>query len=449
MIINLPADVNYIINRLQEAGYEAYAVGGCVRDSLLGREPSDWDITTSAKPDEIKALFKPTIDTGIQHGTVTVLRHNRGYEVTTYRIDGEYKDNRHPEEVTFTTSLREDLRRRDFTINAMAYNDNGLVDEFDGIGDIDRKIIRCVGDPDERFGEDALRMMRAVRFSAQLGYMIHEDTRKSVGRLHANLESVSAERINVELTKMLMSDHPEYIRDCYELGITSVVLSELDECMGFAQNNPHHCYDVGEHIIQSLIYSRPDRVLRYALLFHDLGKPECATTDENGVDHFHGHGDRSAEIACDIMHRLKFDNDTIHKVEVLVRYHDWDIEPDKRSVRRALNKLGTELFLLLLEVKQADVAAQSDYKKEEKLERLEQLRSLYDEIIADSECIQIKDLAINGGDLIAMGMQQGPELGQTLNKLLDMVLDDPAMNTRSILMSRAYEIYTDENVTDR
>lgn len=441
MKINMPKDVKFIIERLQSAGYEAYAVGGCVRDTILGREPNDWDITTSAKPQEIKALFRPTIDTGIQHGTVTVLRNHVGYEVTTYRIDGVYEDSRHPKEVTFTANLKEDLLRRDFTINAMAYNDtDGLVDEYNGLQDIKDGVIRCVGVAKERFTEDALRMMRAVRFSAQLGYSIDEDTKEAIKELYPNLKNISAERINTELTKLLVSDHPDYIRIAYELGITSVMLPELDVCMPFDQHNKHHCYTVGEHIIHTLTNIESDKVLRYTMLFHDLAKPACQTEDENGIYHFHGHNKVSAEMAHEIMKRLRFDNDTMFKVEKLVCNHDREVMLTKVAVRRAMNDIGAELFPMLLLVKEADVAAQSDYKREEKLYKIKQLWSLYDEIIAANECVTLKDLNITGKDIIALGVQPGPEIGRILQLLLEKVLDDPSMNYKDILVREAEKI---------
>lgn len=283
MVINLPEKVKYIIDRITEAGYEAYAVGGCVRDSILGREPDDWDITTSAKPQQIKALFRRTVDTGIAHGTVTVMLDREGYEVTTYRIDGEYEDHRHPREVVFTSQLVEDLRRRDFTINAMAYNESaGLVDAFDGMGDIRRGMIRCVGCARERFTEDALRILRALRFSAQLGYEIQEDTGEAIRELAPSLAAISAERIQTELVKLLLSHHPDYLRQAYEMGVTAVILPELDCCMKTPQNHPHHCYTVGEHILHSLLEVPAARDLRLAMLLHDIGKPHTLETDFRG-----------------------------------------------------------------------------------------------------------------------------------------------------------------------
>ncbi len=280
-MIDAPISVMKIIETLEQAGFEAYAVGGCVRDSLLGRNPSDWDITTSARPEQVKALFSHTIDTGIRHVTVTVMLEHVGYEVTTYRIDGEYEDSRHPKEVIFTPLLTEDLKRRDFTINAMAWNPRaGIIDEFGGMEDLDEGIIRCVGSPEERFSEDALRMMRAVRFSAQLGYEIEPATKAAIRKLAPNLTHVSAERIQVELVKLVESMHPDYLRVAYETGITRVVLPEFDLCMETEQHNPHHCYTVGEHMLHSMLAVSSNRYLRLAMLLHDIAKPEKKKTDE-------------------------------------------------------------------------------------------------------------------------------------------------------------------------
>ena len=332
MKIQLPEKVQQIIKTLQSCGYEAYAVGGCVRDSLLGRTPGDWDITTSALPEETKALFERTFDTGIEHGTITVLLGKEGFEVTTYRIDGKYEDSRHPSEVTFTRCLSEDLLRRDFTINAMAYNDeDGIVDMFGGMEDLEKKIIRCVGDAEARFEEDALRIMRAVRFSAQLGFEIEEQTQQAIRHLAMNLKNISAERIQVELIKLLTSPHPEQIRLAYELGITKVMLPEFDLMMETAQETPHHCYTVGEHTIAALQNCPPDKILRLTLLFHDMGKPVRKTMDEKGIAHFKGHAPVSEAVAKAIMHRLKFDNDTLRKVTKLVFYHDFRMPAAQRA----------------------------------------------------------------------------------------------------------------------
>lgn len=436
MQIRLPQKVRDIIESIQAAGYEAYAVGGCVRDSILGREPDDWDITTSAKPNIIKGLFSRTIDTGIQHGTVTVMIGKEGFEVTTYRIDGEYEDSRHPKEVTFTSDLAEDLRRRDFTINAMAYNEkDGLIDLFDGINDIKRKIVRCVGNARERFNEDALRMMRAVRFSAQLGYAIEEGTQDAIRELAYTLKNISAERIRTELVKLLVSDNPDYLRIAYELGITKHILPEFDICMETKQNNPHHCYDVGEHILHTLSYVEPDKILRLGMLFHDIGKPQTVSVDEDGITHNHGHAVVGEEMTVKILRRLKFDNDTIYKVRKLVRYHDQKPGADAKSVRRSINRIGEDIFPLLFSVQYADIMAQSDYMREEKLRRLEEVKVIYKQILERRECLSLKDLTVSGSDLIKMGMNPGREIGETLQKLLELVLENPECNNKDYLLS--------------
>lgn len=436
--ITMPSNVTFIIETIQAAGYEAYAVGGCVRDKVRNLEPADWDITTSAKPEVIKTLFRRTIDTGIQHGTVTIMIGPESFEVTTYRIDGEYEDSRHPREVTFTSNLTEDLKRRDFTINAMAYNDQeGLIDVFDGMKDIDKGIIRCVGNPQERFSEDALRMMRAVRFSAQLGYEIEPETRAAIVRLAADLQKISAERIQAELVKLLVSPHPDYLRLAYETGITREILPEFDLCMEIGQNNPHHCYTVGEHLLHSMLEAEPDKVLRLTMLFHDIAKPVTRTADPDGIDHFHNHPELGEEMTKNILYRLKFDNDTLYRVSVLVRYHDYKIITEPRYVRRAIHKIGEELFSLFLKVQSADAAAQSDYRREEKLAYQKKLEEVYRQILLNKDCVSLKTLAINGKDLINAGMTPGKQMGDVLQKLLEDVIECPEHNNKEYLLQAA------------
>lgn len=434
MKIELPRKVVLIIKNLQRHGYDAYAVGGCVRDSILNRKPEDWDITTSAKPEQVKRIFRRTVDTGIEHGTVTVLIGKDGFEVTTYRVDGLYEDGRHPKEVTFTSRLEEDLKRRDFTINAMAYNDDErLVDAFGGMRDLNYHLIRCVGDPKERFSEDALRILRAVRFSAQLAFPIEPETAEAIKSLAPNLEKISAERIQAELVKLLVSDHPERIQDACELGITKVVLPEWDDMVGVKQNTPHHKYDVAAHTVHALQNVNNDKVLRLTMLFHDMGKPVMKTTDENGRDHFKGHAIASEQIAKTVMKRLKFDNDTIRKVTKLVAYHDYRMEPTGANVRRAMHEIGVELFPYYLAVRLADTKAQSSYERRGKLENIIQIRELYRNALRNKECVTLKDLAVTGTDLINLGIAPGKELGTLLNELLDMVIEDPAWNQKGKL----------------
>ena len=435
MKIQMPQAVKDIITTLQENNYEAYAVGGCVRDSILGREPNDWDITTSASPEEVKALFHRTIDTGIEHGTVTVMVDKTGYEVTTYRIDGKYEDGRHPTEVTFTRNLKEDLLRRDFTINAMAYNDaDGLVDIFGGLEDIEKKVIRCVGDPRARFTEDALRLMRAIRFAAQLGYTIEDKTREAMKEIAGNLKKISAERIQVELVKTLVSPNPFMIKDAYELGLTKIFMPEFDRAMKTEQHNRHHKYTVGEHSLVATEYIRADKVLRLTMLLHDLGKPCCITTDEEGIDHYYGHPAISEKIATEILLRLKFDNDTIRKVCMLVRFHDERIVPGIKYMRRAVARIGEDAFPELFEVQEADLMAQSEYKREQKLATLEANRKDYTQVLEQKQCVSKATLAVKGKDLIECGMKPGKEIGKVLDDMLKDVIEEPSHNNKEYLL---------------
>ena len=434
MKIQLPEKVKVVIQTLEAAGYEAYAVGGCVRDSVLGRVPADWDITTSALPEQVKELFHRTIDTGIEHGTVTVMMDKEGFEVTTYRVDGEYRDHRHPEQVNFTGELKEDLRRRDFTINAMAYNDRcGMVDAFGGIEDLKHGVIRCVGVARERFEEDALRILRAVRFAAQLGFEIEKETANAARTLAGNLKDISAERIQTELVKLLVSPHPEMLRTAYELGITRVVLPEFDVMMETPQHHPHHMYSVGEHTLKALEFTDPEKVLRLSVLFHDFGKPQTKTTAD-GVDHFHGHAKISAQETVRIMRRLKFDNATMDQVKRIVLYHDVRPQPDERQIRRLLHRAGEDIFPGLFQVMGADILAQSEYRKMEKLVNLERVHQVYDEILKRKDCISLKNLQVTGKDLIAAGMEPGKKIGEILNQMLEDVLETPEHNEREYLL---------------
>ncbi len=457
--IAVPEDARKIIRILNDAGHEAYVVGGCVRDSVLGRNPADWDITTSASPAQVKELFRRTVDTGIKHGTVTVLMKSEGvlngYEVTTYRIDGIYDDGRHPRNVTFTSDLSRDLERRDFTINAMAYHpEEGLVDLFGGKEDLSANIIRCVGDAEKRFGEDALRMMRAIRFAAQLGAQIEPDTYTAIKKLAPALEKVSAERIRVEVEKLLMSDNPEFFRLFYESGLTKVFMPEFDVCMVTTQENPHHAYNVGEHMLHAVSavnlkrlaeecredeLERNKRILRLTMLLHDIGKPAKKTVDEAGIAHFKGHPELGTEMSEEILRRLRYDNDTIKMVTGLIAAHEMRYPAEKKNVRRIIGKVGEEFFPLLYYVNEADALAQSTYMREEKLQRLQDIRRLYEEIKKDNECLSLKALAVKGSDLISAGICPGPGLGIILQKMLEDVIEDPSHNDRDYLMSHLEE----------
>ncbi|MCR5279475.1 MAG: CCA tRNA nucleotidyltransferase [Lachnospiraceae bacterium] len=437
MKITIPENAAKIIKVLEDAGHEAYVVGGCVRDSLLGRVPNDWDITTSAEPMKVKALFKRTFDTGIAHGTVSVLMGKEIYEVTTYRIDGEYEDSRHPKEVSFTGSLTEDLKRRDFTINAMAYNpEKGLVDEFGGIDDLENKVIRCVGNATERFSEDALRILRALRFSAQLDYTIEKETKEAIKDLAPTLKNISAERIREELEKLLISNNPDRLRDAYELGVTSVILPEFDRAMEAAQNNINHAYSVGEHTLRVIDGVSKNKVLRLAALFHDIEKPGTKTTDEEGVDHFKGHALLGAQTARNVLRRLKYDRDTEKLVVKLVEHHDWEIKAHSKDIRKWVHDIGEECFPAMFELNNADILAQSEYRRNEKLAHLARLEAAYHKMIEDGDCISLKQLKVTGNDLMNAGIPAGPRIGEILNGLLAEVLEDPAKNDRDYLLSR-------------
>ena len=437
--IQIPEEANELIHALQRNGYEAYVVGGCVRDSILNRPVHDWDICTSATPEEMLEVFKDRriIPTGLKHGTITVINGEGQYEITTFRTDGEYSDNRRPDSVTFVKDLYEDLQRRDFTINAMAYNDEvGLVDPFGGMEDIDNGLIRCVGNPIDRFNEDGLRIMRAIRFSAQLDFHIEDSTHIVMSLLTRNLNNISAERISEELKKIMTSTHPSAILE-YE-GIIERIIPEFKKCVGFYQNNPYHVFTVDDHIWIALSNSEVNNLyVNLALLFHDIGKPECYTEDENGVGHFYGHPEESAKIADRVMRRLKFDNYTRESVVELVKYHDAEIASTPRNIKKWLNRLGEEQFRRLLWVKEADIKAQKREYRDERLEKLRKIVEILEEVtFDDTTCFSLKDLAINGEDVMRIaGIEQGKEVGEWLDKALEKVIDGEMKNDREELLT--------------
>lgn len=439
--MEIPKSVKLIIDVLEQNGFEAFAVGGCVRDTILNRNPQDWDITTSAHPLQVKELFHKTIDTGIKHGTVTVMIGRVGYEVTTYRIDGEYNDNRHPDKVEFTADLIEDLKRRDFTINAMAYNPKiGLVDAFDGIGDIEKKVIRCVGVAEERFGEDALRILRAVRFSAQLGFDIDKDTMNAITEMSGTLEKISAERIRTELEKLLLSDNPDKLITAYKSGITKVVLPEFDRMMECKQKSVYHKYNVGEHTVKVIENVPKTRVMRWAALLHDVAKPEVVFTDRKGKDHFTNHAGVGSEMVPEIMKRMRMDNKTIKTVTRLVACHDDrldETEFSQESVRRSVHKIGKDIYKEYLELVAADFQGKSDYGKEKGYDNYLYTCEQFDYIIKNNICTSSKEMQISGKDLIALGCPLGEAVGNVLEVLLDKVLTNPELNTYEILKVEA------------
>lgn len=411
--IEMPENVSRIIKILNDAGHEAYAVGGCVRDTLLGRVPEDWDITTSAKPEQVKSLFRRTIDTGIQHGTVTIMFGKTGYEVTTYRIDGIYEDGRHPKEVTFTSNLVEDLKRRDFTINAMAYSESsGIVDEFDGLTDLNKGVIRAVGNATERFSEDALRILRALRFAAQLDYEIEESTINAIVELKDNLKLISAERIRVELTKLLMSDHPERLEDLYSYGITDIILKAYSN---YSDEQRTRTIDALKATVEFKGDSEEDRYIRYALLLKDAGW-ECAQS---------------------VLKELKFDNETIRCVGTLISHADNIPSLDEPAIRHSIVAVGADLMPAHIKMWRIMLSAGLGELTEEYINKYEEI---YLSIMQAGDCLSIKELAVTGRDLInELGMKPGRELGEVLEGLFEEVLNDRNLNKREILLVHAAE----------
>ena len=434
----LPREVLEILRRLNERGYEAYAVGGCVRDQLLGRTPDDWDLTTSARPEQVMELFAPhCIPTGLQHGTVTVRQDHRSFEVTTFRTDGVYSDHRHPDEVHFSDRLEEDLKRRDFTVGAMAMDAQGrIVDLFGGREDLKNGVIRCVGEADRRFDEDALRIMRALRFMSVLGFSIAPDTADAIRRGREKLRHIAVERICVEMTKLLCgADAARVLLEFPE--VIGVFLPEMLPAVGFEQRNRHHCYDVWEHTVRAVEAVPTEPVLRWAMLFHDLGKPHCFTLDEDGVGHFYGHGKISRTLAAEAMSRLKFDNDSRSRIELLVDWHDRMIPCTRKGLRRALNKLGADGVAQLIAVKRADNLAQAPAYRERQRE-LDRAEEIITELLAEDACFSLKQLAVDGRDMMALGLS-GPAIGQMLQRLLEQVLEEKLPNDREILLQWAQE----------
>ena len=428
-----------IISTLESSGFEAYVVGGCVRDSIMGINPHDWDICTSATPPQIIECFrtKRIIETGLKHGTVTIINDGDQYEVTTFRIDGEYSDNRHPDHVIFTTSIEEDLSRRDFSMNAMAYNDRiGLVDPFGGSRAINNREIVCVGNPDDRFNEDGLRIMRALRFASVYDFTIDSETSNSIHKYCHLLDNISVERIQSELSRMLLGRNILNVLLEYK-DVISVIIPELIPCIGFEQNNPYHQYTVYDHIAHAVDnYHGNELVVKLALLLHDIGKPRCYTEDERG-GHFHGHGVPSHDIADNVMQRLRFDNRTRHAVTDLVLYHDSVIEPTPKTVRRWLNKIGKELFSQLLDIRMADIKAHAEGTQESRIERCNALRMIMNDVVAQEQCFSLKNMNVSGDDIISIGVPEGKEVGRILKLLLDEVISGTLENDREVLLSRA------------
>ena len=426
----------FAMERLASHGYEAYAVGGCVRDSLLGRTPNDWDLTTNALPNETAAVFSDhrMVDTGMKHGTVAVLHENELLEITTYRLDGDYADNRHPVKVTFSKDLEDDLSRRDFTVNAMAYHPrNGLVDCFDGQADLANKIIRCVGDPQTRFEEDGLRILRAIRFASVLGFRVETQTAEAVHRCKHLLSNIAYERIREEFCKLLCGKNAVPILREFS-DVIAQILPECAPSIGFDQRSKYHCYDVWEHTLHALEESNTsDLVPRLGILFHDIGKPSCFTQDETG-GHFPCHAEASVTLTDGIMKRLRFDNATRELVLKLVKYHDVPLIPEPKHVKRALLRYGEKGLTALLEIQRCDRLAHAP-KYAALPASLEQIPHIMEAIREENACLSLKTLAVKGDDLIALGYKPGKELGEILQRLLDAVIDGELPNEKDVLLS--------------
>lgn len=436
MKIQMPQQVHRIIDVLNLHGYNGYIVGGCVRDSILKKVPNDWDICTNCTPEKMLDLFSSfkVIPTGLKHGTLTIVINGDNYEVTTYRIDGEYTDGRRPEEVEFTNDLKEDLKRRDFTINAMAYNDDdGLIDYYGGMEDIYNEKIRCVGDPVERFSEDYLRMLRAIRFSAQLGYNLDDDTYGAIKKSSKNIIDISKERVRGELNKILMANTPsEGLNLLSTSGILKYIMPELEVCVGFQHHNPHHDQDVFNHILNVVDHTENDLILRLSALFHDIGKPATFSLDEKGIGHFYNHHMKGSEITKKIMKRLKYDNKSIEQVVVLVKEHMSSYEnAGDKAIKRLINRVGVNNIDRLLKLQIADVIGAA---KGNDISSILKLRCRVEKILDEKQPLSIEDLEINGHDLIQLGVPKGKQIGVILNELLEIILENPELNRKDNLV---------------
>lgn len=436
MKINLSKNATFIIETLEKNGFECFAVGGCVRDSLLSFEVNDWDFTTSATPDEIIDTFSDytTIDVGKRFGTICVVIDCENFEITTYRTDGKYSDTRHPDSVCFSKNIKDDLSRRDFTINALAYNDRvGLVDEFDGLTDLKYGVIRCVGEPDVRFSEDALRIMRALRFASTYGFSIEPKTSKSIFSNKDKLNCVASERIIKELSKLIVGPHADFILRRYK-EVISEFIPEISVMFNFDQKSLHHNKDLWKHTVSAVKHTPQDEIMRTVMLLHDIGKPMTVSTDEQGHNHFHNHPKLSAEIASTILKRLKYPSAFIGTVRQLIEYHDTRLTPDPKVIKRCLRDIGEDNMRMLLKIQRADILAQSSYKREEKLSTLSKVSEEFERIVNSDECYSLNNLCINGRDILKFGVKNGSDVGVILSKCLDKVIDGTLENSRDELL---------------
>lgn len=432
----LPKEVNHIIDIITSYGFEAFAVGGCIRDLILGKEPNDWDITTSALPENIIEIFKDYNKTtnGLKHGTVGIVFEHNLYEITTYRIDGDYSDNRHPNSVVFSKSIKEDLLRRDFTINALAYNEKvGLVDVSTGVEDIENKIIKCVGTPDNRFKEDALRILRALRFSSTLGFNIEKNTSISIFNNVNLLDTISKERVSIELTKLLIGNNCGEILRLYH-NIIFYIIPNLKPMFEYNQNTPYHNLDLWEHTVTAVENAEQTALLRTVMLLHDVGKINTRTTDKKGISHYHNHAIESEKIAIKVLKELKYSNKFIDRVALLIRYHDYFCTPTKKSVKKLLSKIGIDNAFLLVEVQKADSSAKADFAQQSEHIRITEFLKILNEIKENDECFSINDLKINGNDIMKLGVPSGKKIGLILNDLLLNVVNNSIKNEREELL---------------
>jgi len=437
MKISIPTGVAEIIHKLAARGFEAYVVGGCVRDCLMGRAAQDWDITTNARPAEIKAVFAQhkMVDIGERHGTVAVNAAGKHYEVTTYRVDGDYSDGRRPDAVSFTHSLKEDLRRRDFTINAMAYSvESGLVDYFGGREDLNQKVVRCVGNATQRLSEDYLRIMRAYRFAATLGFSLSSEVRRAAKQNCESLHAVAPERLRTEFVKILLSDNFDKIEMFFE-DCGSVLFPEIMGLADFEQNNPYHCHDVLRHSFFVLRQTPADAAMRFAALYHDTGKLHTRTTDDAGIHHFRGHESVSCKIAGDALARLRFDNNTAKRVLTIIKHHDAEFGAERSAIKHMLYKFGPDMTRDILKFQAADNMAKTERAREGRLKRVLAAAELLEDIISSGEPVKISDLAISGTDVMKeLNISSGSEVGEHLQHLMEEVLVDPTVNTREFLI---------------
>lgn len=434
-MIRLPSQVNTVLNALNDAGYEAFLVGGAVRDSIRGFCAKDWDVATSALPSQVKEVFSGfrLIETGLKHGTVTVIIEREPIEITTYRIDGQYADHRRPDNVRFTRSLKEDMARRDFTMNALAYHPKiGITDFFGGVRDIEDKIVRCVGDPDTRFREDGLRILRAIRFASVFNMQIDDCTVAAIHRNRGLLQYIAAERIRDEMTKLLCGDGVASVLHEFS-DVIAVFLPECAAMFGFEQHNPYHDKDVWAHTVKVVESIPPKPHLRWAALLHDIGKPVCFTVAEDGVGHFYGHAEKSVELAKSILFRLRFDNAVKERMLTLIKYHDTPILPDKKPLKRLMSKLGEDMIFQLLDLKRADTLGHSELCQG-RLAEYDELKKSVRAILEEESCLSLRDLRINGNDLIKLGLR-GKSIGTALDSCLFAVLDETVPNERDALLA--------------